>query len=86
MSILNDVYFILCTVFLNEPFLGAFAYKLPIAATSLVVSVRPCLGARNNANVTEWIFVKFLIIIIIIIIIIINCNWAVARWQWLFHM
>ena len=25
------------------------------------------------------------IIIIIIIIIIINCNWVVARWQWLFY-
>ena len=25
-------------------------------------------------------------IIIIIIIIIIYCNWAVARWQWLFYM
>jgi len=25
-------------------------------------------------------------IIIIIIIIIINCNWVVARWQWLFYV
>lgn len=52
--------FIPCTVFLNGPFLGAFAKKLPIAATSLVVSVRPCLGARNNANITDRIFEKFL--------------------------
>jgi hypothetical protein len=27
-----------------------------------------------------------IIIITIIIIILINCNWAVTRWQWLFHM
>ena len=27
-----------------------------------------------------------MMIIIIIIIIFINCNWVVARWQWLFYM
>ena len=25
-------------------------------------------------------------LIIIIIIIFINCNWVIARWQWLFYM
>ena len=33
-----------------------------------------------------FIIIIILIIIIIIIIIIINCNWVVARWQWLFYV
>jgi len=32
------------------------------------------------------IMMMMIIIIIIIIIISIDCNWVVARWQWLFYM
>ena len=27
-----------------------------------------------------------IIIIIIIVVVVVDCNWAITRWQWLFHM
>jgi hypothetical protein len=43
-------------------------------------------AAPMTVSNSEFRNVLYVYTFIIIIIIIINCNWAVTRWQWLFHM
>ena len=50
---------------------------------NFVMSVRLSVHPQEKTRLT---LERFLLQIILMIIICINCDWVIARWQWLFYM
>jgi len=61
------------------------SYQLLVLGSN-TTAVQMAAPVRKILDQPMYILPLFLCFIDLHIIIIINCNWAVARWHWLFHV